>query len=58
MFLDYRIRHICNVKTKQFDAKKMTGFFDIKSPNWLGGTNVRNTLALIGIAYLVYKTAK
>ena len=36
----------------------MTGFFDIKSPNWLGGTNVHNTLALIGIAFLVYKTAK
>jgi hypothetical protein len=31
------------------------GFFDIKSPNWLGGTNVHNTLALVGIGYLVYK---
>jgi hypothetical protein len=30
-------------------------FFNIKSPNWLGGTNVHNTLALVGIYYLVYK---
>jgi hypothetical protein len=30
-------------------------FFNIKSPNWLGGTNVHNTLALVGIGYLVYK---
>jgi hypothetical protein len=31
------------------------GFFDIKSPMWLGGVNVHNTLALVGIGYLVYK---
>lgn len=34
------------------------GFFDIKSPNWLGGVNVHNTLALIGIGFLVYKAMK
>ncbi len=34
------------------------GFFDIKSPNWLGGVNVHNTLALAGIAFLVYKAWK
>lgn len=45
-------------KLNNLTQNKMTGFFDIKSPNWLGGTNVHNTLALIGIAYLVYKTAK
>jgi hypothetical protein len=35
-----------------------TGFLDIKSPNWLGGNNVHNTLALIGIGYLVFKAMK
>jgi hypothetical protein len=30
--------------------------FNIKSDKWLGGVNVHNTLALIGIYYLVYKT--
>jgi len=34
------------------------GFFDIKSPNWLGGTNVHNTLGLLGIGFLVYKAWK
>lgn len=32
-----------------------SGFFDIKSPNWLGGNNVHNTLIILGVAYLVYK---
>jgi hypothetical protein len=35
-----------------------TGFLDITSPNWLGGVNVHNTLALLGIGYLVYKAMK
>lgn len=35
-----------------------TGFFDIKSPNWLGGVNVHNTLALLGIGFLVVKALK
>jgi hypothetical protein len=30
----------------------MEGFFDIKSPNWLGGNNVHNTL-IIGLSLLV-----
>jgi hypothetical protein len=34
------------------------GFFDIKSPNWLGGVNVHNTLALVGIGILVFKAMK
>jgi hypothetical protein len=34
------------------------GFFDIKSDKWLGGVNVHNTLALIGIGYLVVKAWK
>ena len=34
------------------------GFLDIKSPNWLGGVNVHNTLALAGIAFLVWKAIK
>lgn len=33
----------------------MTGFFDIKSPNWLGGVNVHNTVTIALLAYLVYK---
>lgn len=36
----------------------MSDFFNIKSPNYLGGTNVHNTLALAGIAYLVWKAYK
>jgi hypothetical protein len=38
--------------------KKMNGLFDIKSPNWLGGVNVHNTIALLGIGFLVYKAVK
>jgi hypothetical protein len=34
------------------------GFFDFNSPKWLGGVNAHNTLALIGIGYLVYKAMK
>jgi hypothetical protein len=34
------------------------GFFDIKSDKWLGGVNVHNTLALLGIGYLVVKAWK
>jgi hypothetical protein len=33
----------------------MGDFFNIKSDKWLGGVNVHNTLALVGIYYLVYK---
>jgi len=33
----------------------MGDLFNIKSANYLGGVNVHNTLALAGIAYLVYK---
>ena len=36
----------------------MSGLFDIKSPNYLGGVNVHNTLALLGIGFLVYKAWK
>ena len=36
----------------------MSGFFDIKSPNWLGGVNVHNTLALVGIGFLVFKAMR
>jgi hypothetical protein len=36
----------------------MSDFLNIKSPNYLGGVNVHNTLALAGIAYLVYKAYK
>jgi hypothetical protein len=35
-----------------------TGFLDIKSPNWLGGNNVHNTLIIAGVAYLVWKAMK
>lgn len=33
----------------------MNGIFDIKSPNWLGGVNVHNTITIALLAYLVYK---
>jgi len=34
---------------------KMTGFLDIKSPNFLGGTNV-HSLVIIGLlGYIIYK---
>jgi hypothetical protein len=36
----------------------LKGFFDIKSDKWLGGVNVHNTLALVGIYFLVYKAVK
>jgi hypothetical protein len=36
----------------------LNGFLDIKSDKWLGGTNVHNTLALLGIGYLVFKAMK
>jgi hypothetical protein len=36
----------------------MQGFFDIKSPNYLGGVNAHNTLALIALGFLVYKAVK
>lgn len=35
-----------------------SGFFDLKSPNWLGGNNVHNTLIILGVAFLVFKAAK
>jgi hypothetical protein len=31
------------------------GIFDIKSPNWLFGNNVHNTVIILGVGYLVYK---
>lgn len=37
---------------------KMNGFFDINSPNWLGGVNVHNTITIIGVGLLVYKAFK
>jgi hypothetical protein len=36
----------------------MSDLFNIKSPNYLGGVNVHNTLALLGIGYLVWKAYK
>jgi hypothetical protein len=33
----------------------MTGFFDIKSPNWLGGVNVHNTITILLVALVAYK---
>lgn len=36
----------------------MGEFFNIKSPNWMGGTNVQNTLLLVGVGFLVYKAWK
>jgi hypothetical protein len=36
----------------------MNDFFNIKSDKWLGGTNVHNTLALLGIGFLVWKALK
>ncbi len=34
------------------------GFFDIKSANWMGGSNVVTTLTMFGVAFLVYKAYK
>lgn len=31
---------------------------DIKSPNYLGGVNVHNTITIALLAFLVYKTVK
>lgn len=36
----------------------MNGFFDIQSPNWLGGNNVHNTITIGLLAYLAWKTYK
>jgi hypothetical protein len=36
----------------------MNGIFDIKSPNWLGGVNVHNTITIGLLAFLVYKAVK
>jgi hypothetical protein len=36
----------------------MTGFFDVKSANFLGGNNVHHLLLLGAVGFLVYKAAK
>lgn len=36
----------------------MTGLFDIKSPNFLGGNNVHNLILIAGVGFLVYKAVK
>jgi hypothetical protein len=33
----------------------MDGVFDIKSPNWLFGNNVHNTLILVGVVAIALK---
>lgn len=33
----------------------MQGVLDIKSPNWLGGNNVHNTLILLGVVAIAWK---
>jgi hypothetical protein len=33
----------------------MEGFLDIKSPNWLGGTNVHNTIQIVLLVLIAYK---
>jgi hypothetical protein len=33
----------------------MEGFLDIKSPNWLGGTNVHNTIQIVLLVLVAYK---
>ena len=33
----------------------MEGVFDIKSPNWLGGTNVHNTIQIVLLVLVAYK---
>jgi hypothetical protein len=33
----------------------MEGVFDIKSPNWLFGNNVHNTLILVGVVAIALK---
>lgn len=36
----------------------MNGFFDPKSPNFLGGNNVHHVAIIAMLAYLTYKAAK
>lgn len=36
----------------------MNGFFDIKSPNWLGGNNVHNTITIALLGAIAYKMFK
>jgi hypothetical protein len=55
------LNFFCFILTLFFNPKfffMKDGFLDIKSPNWLGGVNVHNTLALIGIGFLVFKAWK
>ena len=33
----------------------MEGVFDIKSPNWLGGTNVHNTVTIVLLVLVAVK---
>lgn len=33
----------------------MQDFFNIKSPNWLGGQNVHNTITIVLVALVAYK---
>ena len=53
-----KINIIFEIVNKIYSPRKiqtMNGIFDIKSPNWLGGNNVHNTLIILGVGYLVYK---
>jgi len=36
----------------------MTGFFDLKSPNFLGGSNVHFLVLLTGVGFLTYKALR
>lgn len=36
----------------------MNGLFNIKSPNWLGGTNVHNTVQIVLLVAIAYKLFK
>jgi hypothetical protein len=36
----------------------MNGFLDIKSPNWLGGVNVHNTVTIALLVYVAWKVSK
>ena len=33
----------------------MEGVFDIKSPNWLGGNNVHNTIQIVLLGVIAWK---
>lgn len=33
----------------------MDGIFDIKSPNWLGGNNVHNTVQIVLLGVIAWK---